>query len=160
MLAHLMIAAALLAQQSPEEADKTSQLMAGYARIERLANAAVRIEECSEWGYQSGTGVEGEVIDTWQRYLQPNSMTVEAAIGRFNAQKERVRSEAEEEQVQALTSRQAFEIFRRNVSQRCAALTFDRPNWLKGDAIDFVMATMGWDDLANERFGPEPDAAD
>lgn len=160
MLAPLMIAAALFAQQSPEDADRTEQQLTGYARIERLASATVRIEECAQWGYEAGTGVMPEVIDSWQRYLQPSGTTFDAAIERYNARVAILRAEAIEEQDHAMTSRQAFNIFRRTFGQRCAALAFDRPNWLEGRPLAFAVATMGWDSVANEQFGPEPTAAD
>lgn len=155
MIAHLMIAGALLLQQSPEERDRAEQILTGYSRIERFAEATVRIEECSQWGYEAGTGVMSEVVDTWERYLRPNGVTIEGLMERYNARVERLRTEAIEEQDHATTNRQAFTIFRRNFGQRCAALAYDRPDWLEGRPLSFSIATMGWDDVANELFGPE-----
>lgn len=160
MLAHLMIAAALLVQQSPEDADRTEQRLTGYSRIDRFAEATVRIEGCAEWGYEAGTGVMGEVIDTWTRHLEPNGVTLEALMERYNAQVARLRAEAIEEQDHAMTSRQAFNIFKRTFSQRCAALAIDRPNWLEGRPLSFAIATLGWDSAADEQFGPEPTVED
>lgn len=160
MIARLMIAGALLLHQSPEEQDRAEQGLAGYYRIDRFAEATVRIEECSRWGYVAGDGVMSEVYDTWDRYLRPSGVTIESLIERYNARVQRLRAEAAEEQEQALTSRQAFTIYKRNFGQRCAALVVDKPRWLVGRPLSFSIATMGWDDAANEHFRSNSETED
>lgn len=152
MLTIAIFASALLLQATPEDLDRTAQTLTGYSRIERFAEAQVRILECSDWGYEKGTGVIDEVVDTWRRYLQPNGMEFEALMERFNAQVDRIRQESEEELDVALSSREAFTVYQRNFSNRCAALAYDRPNWLKGNPIDFAIATMSWDQAVEEYF--------
>lgn len=152
-------------QSSPAPLSEAESLAAQssmeyYAKIERYAVASEDITTCSVLGYRD-EGRERFMQDlveaVWRPRNEVEPIEYPDFIDRFNATLRRVKAENDSEAEHAATSKEAFDIFQRNLSRRCESLASDHPLWLERKRTTSVQWFLAWNAIEKQMLG---DAAD
>jgi hypothetical protein len=146
----------LLVQTPAIDLQAARQRLESYSHLERLAAATVDSASCANLGYEvpSGGGPMPDVIELWERSFRSDGVEISRFIDRYNAQVGRLQEEFEAEASHAETSREAFRFFKINLTKRCDALAFDRPDWVRRTDHTLVTSVMAWNDIELRIFGP------